>query len=183
MPEDDPMLVKKIKANFKSLGPKYGKLMKAIAAAIQNMDQQAIQQLEKAQVFALTIDNENIEISLNDVEITTEDIPGWLIAASGAYTVALDTSITEELRYEGLARDLINKIQSLRKEKGFEVTDKIKIKLQKHPEFDAAIENNFSYICSETLAESFELSDKLQADSDKLELTESISLLIDIKKV
>jgi isoleucyl-tRNA synthetase len=116
------------------------------------------------------------------VEITTEDIPGWLIANSGIYTVALDTTLTDELISEGKARDLVNKIQSLRKEKGFEVTDKINLTIQKHPEFDNAFEDNFSYICSETLAESFKLSEKLQDDSDKVEMTESISLLIDIKK-
>lgn len=183
MPEDSSMLVKKIKANFKSLGPKYGKMMKQIAAAIQQIDQEGIKSLEKTGIYSLPLAEETIEIRLEDVEITTQDIPGWLIANSGLFTVALDTTLTEELVFEGKARDLINKIQSLRKEKGFEVTDKIKVILQKHPDFDAAIEKNFSYICSETLAESLSLSDKLQDDSDNLELTESISLLIDIKKI
>lgn len=183
MPEDSSMLVKKIKANFKSLGPKYGKLMKQIAAAIQQIDQEGIKKLEKTGAYSLSLDNETIEINMDDVEIATQDIPGWLIANSGLFTVALDTTLTEELVFEGKARDLINKIQSLRKEKGFEVTDKINITLQKHPDFDAAIENNFSYICSETLTESLTLSDKLQDDSDSIELTESVSLLIDIKKI
>lgn len=183
MPEDSSMLVKKIKANFKSLGPKYGKMMKQIATAIQQIDQEGIKSLEKTGIYSLPLAEETIEIRLEDVEITTQDIPGWLIANSGLFTVALDTTLTEELVFEGKARDLINKIQSLRKEKGFEVTDKIKVILQKHPDFDAAIEKNFSYICSETLAESLSLSDKLQDDSDNLELTESISLLIDIKKI
>lgn len=183
MPEDSSMLVKKIKANFKSLGPKYGKLMKQIAAAIQQIDQEGIKKLEKTGAYSLSLDNETIEINMDDVEIATQDIPGWLIANSGLFTVALDTTLTEELVFEGKARDLINKIQSLRKEKGFEVIDKINITLQKHPDFDAAIENNFSYICSETLTESLTLSDKLQDDSDSIELTESVSLLIDIKKI
>lgn len=183
MPEYSSMLVKKIKANFKSLGPKYGKLMKQIAAAIQQIDQEGIKKLEKTGAYSLSLDNETIEINMDDVEIATQDIPGWLIANSGLFTVALDTTLTEELVFEGKARDLINKIQSLRKEKGFEVIDKINITLQKHPDFDAAIENNFSYICSETLTESLTLSDKLQDDSDSIELTESVSLLIDIKKI
>ena len=182
MPEDSSMLVKKIKANFKSLGPKYGKMMKQIAAAIQQMDQEGIKSLEKTGVYSLILPEETIEISLEDVEISTQDIPGWLIANSGLFTVALDTTLSEELVHEGKARDLINKIQSLRKEKGFEVTDKINVIIEKHPDFDAAIENNFSYICSETLAESLKLSKKLQDDSDRIELTESISILIDIKK-
>ncbi len=183
MDEDSSMLVKKIKANFKSLGPKYGKLMKQIAAAIQQIDQDGIKSLEKTGVHSLVLADETIEINMDDVEIATQDIPGWLIANSGLLTVALDTTLTEELIFEGKARDLINKIQTLRKEKGFEVTDKINITLQKHPDFDAAIENNFSYICSETLTESLKLSDKLQDDSDSIELTESVSILIDIKKV
>lgn len=182
MPEDSPLLVKKIKANFKNLGPKYGKLMKQIASAIEEMDQEGINLLVKTGAYPLSLDNKNIEISLDDVEIATQDIPGWLIATSGLYTVALDTTLTEELIYEGKARDLINKIQSLRKEKGFEVTDKINILLEKHPYFDDAIENNYSYICSETLAESLILSENPQADSDKIELTESISILINISK-
>jgi isoleucyl-tRNA synthetase len=183
MPEDSSMLVKKIKANFKSLGPKYGKMMKQIAAAIQQIDQEGIKSIEKTGVYSLPLTDETIEIRLEDVEISTQDIPGWLIANSGLFTVALDTTLTEELVFEGKARDLINKIQSLRKEKGFEVTDKINVILQKHLYFDAAIEKNFSYICSETLTESLILSDKLQDDSDSLEMTESISILIDIKKI
>lgn len=183
MPEDSPILVKKIKANFKNLGPKYGKLMKEIANAIQDMDQNGIKTLEKEGVYPLTLGNETIEIGMDDVEIITDDIPGWLIASSGLYTVALDTTLTEELISEGKARDLVNKIQSLRKEKGFEVTDKISIILQKHPDFDTAFKNNYSYICSETLTESFELSDKLPADSDAIEISESNSLLIEIKKI
>ncbi len=183
MPEDSPMLVKKIKANFKSLGPKYGKMMKQIASAIQEMDQEAIKLLEKTGVYELPLADKTIEITVDDAEIITDDIPGWLIATSGLYTVALDTTLTEELIYEGKARDLINKIQSLRKEKGFEVTDKISIVLQKHTEFDEAFKNNFSYICSETLAESLNFSDQMKEDSDNIELTDSISLLIDIKKV
>ncbi len=182
MPEDSSLLKKKIKANFKSLGPKYGKLMKQIAAAIMKMNNEDIKILEKSGVYTLALENENIEIGLEDVEIATEDIPGWLIANSSIYTVALDTTLSEELISEGKARDLVNKIQSLRKEKGFEVTDKINLILQKHPEFDNAFEDNFSYICSETLAESFKLSNKLQDDSDSVDMTESISLLIDIKK-
>lgn len=183
MAEDSNLLVKKIKANFKTLGPKYGKLMKQIASAIELMSQAEIKQFEKEGVFTFAIEDKTIEIDLNDVEISTQDIPGWLIANSGLYTVALDTTLTEELINEGKARDLINKIQSLRKEKNFEVTDKIQIVLQKHDDFDAAFEKNYLYICSETLAESLVLSSELKADSDRIELTETSALLIDIKKV
>lgn len=183
MAEDSNLLVKKIKANFKTLGPKYGKLMKQIASAIELMSQVEIKQFEKEGVFTFAIEDKTIDIDLNDVEISAQDIPGWLIANSGLYTVALDTTLTEELIHEGKARDLINKIQSLRKEKNFEVTDKIQIILQKHDEFDAAFKKNYLYICSETLAESLVLSSELKADSDRIELTETSALLIDIKKV
>ncbi|MDA3905449.1 MAG: isoleucine--tRNA ligase [Bacteroidales bacterium] len=183
MPEDSPILVKKIKANFKSLGPKYGKMMKQIANGIKQIDKEGIKSLEKTGFYSLSLDDKNIEIGLDDVEIATQDIPGWLIATFGSYTVALDTTLTDELIFEGKARDLINKIQTLRKEKGFEVTDKIKVILQKHPDFDAVIENNFSYICSETLAESLSLSDKMQDDSVRIDMTESVTIMIDIKKV
>ncbi|MBN2236179.1 MAG: isoleucine--tRNA ligase [Bacteroidales bacterium] len=183
MPEDSPMLVKKVKANFKSLGPKYGKLMKEIAAGINEMTSENIKSLENTGAFDLQLSDQKISITPDDVEISTEDIPGWLIATSGVYTVALDTTLSEELIQEGNARDLINKIQSLRKEKGFEVTDKIAIILEKHTDFDAAFNNNFSYICSETLAESFTLSENLKDDSDSIELTESVSLFIKITKI
>ncbi len=183
MAEDSALLVKKIKANFKTLGPKYGKLMKQMAAAIEEMNQKEINQLESNGRFSLPVNGERIEINLEDAEVTTQDIPGWLIATSGIYTVALDTTLTEDLISEGKARDLINKIQSLRKEKGFEVTDKISLIIQKHPDFDAAIEKNYLYICSETLAESIEFSNQMKDDSDSIELTESISLLIELKKV
>jgi isoleucyl-tRNA synthetase len=177
------ILVKKIKPNFKSLGPKYGKLMKQIALAIAGMTKEGISQLENNQLFQLNLDGNTVEISLEDVEISTEDIPGWLIANEGNTTVALDVTITEELKQEGLARELVNRIQNIRKDKGFEVTDKIRVSVVKTDELDTAILNNYSYICAEILAESLELID--QSGDENLvsvELTDEYKTSVIVEK-
>jgi isoleucyl-tRNA synthetase len=125
-----------------------------------------------------------VEILLTDVEIITEDIPGWLIAGMGNLTVALDVTLTPELIEEGIARDLINRIQNLRKDNGFEVTDKIKLKIQKNTEITDAIRNNYDYICSETLAESLELEDKLpESDATRVELADELEANIIIERI
>jgi len=146
------VIKKKIKPNFKTLGPKYGKIMKQIAAAVSQFDQTAISTIEHEGKYELTIGDENVLLTSEDVEIQTEDIPGWTVATEGQMTIALDINLTEELKQEGIAREFINKIQNLRKESGFEVTDRIRISIEKNEAFNAAVENFREYICAQTLA-------------------------------
>ncbi|MEQ9581366.1 MAG: DUF5915 domain-containing protein, partial [Arenibacter sp.] len=146
------ILVKQIKPNFKTLGPKFGKDMKLIASAVALLNQNDIQKIEQEGEILLYFDNKSINLQLQDVEISSQDIEGWLVASSGPITVALDISINEDLRKEGIARELVNRIQNLRKESGFEVTDKIDIKLLKNGFVQDAVESNMAYIKTETLA-------------------------------
>ncbi|MEG3656411.1 isoleucine--tRNA ligase [Arenibacter palladensis] len=146
------ILVKQIKPNFKTLGPKFGKDMKLIASAVALLNQNDIQKIEQEGEILLHFDNKSITLQLQDVEISSQDIEGWLVASSGPITVALDVSINEDLRKEGIARELVNRIQNLRKESGFEVTDKIDIKLLKNGFVQDAVESNMAYIKTETLA-------------------------------
>jgi len=176
-------LVKKAKPDFKKLGPKYGKLMKSIASAISDFSREDIKQLEQDEEILLKIDGNEVLLSLSDVEIISEDIPGWQVSNMGNLTVALDTTITPQLWEEWIARELINRIQNLRKEKNFEVTDKITVKLLKNDEINTAVLNNLSYICSETLAQSFDIVEKIETDAVLIELTEAISTFISIRKI
>lgn len=178
------ILVKKIKPNFKALGPKYGKMMKQIAGAIASLSQDDINSLEQQGNLSLVVEGNQVEILATEVEIITEDIPGWLISTLGNLTVALDVTVTDELKMEGLARELVNRIQNLRKDSGLEVTDKIRLQIQKSGYLDSAIENNFSYICSETLAEALDLVDEI-GDDDKhqVELTDEYNTVIKLEKV
>ncbi|MEA3476607.1 MAG: isoleucine--tRNA ligase [Bacteroidota bacterium] len=177
------ILVKKIKPDFKVLGPKYGKMMKQIAAAINQLSQDDINKIEKNGHYELVVDNNSLDILLSDVEIVTEDIPGWLISNAGNLTVALDVTMTPELREEGIARDLVNRIQNLRKDKGFEVTDKIRIQIESNEFLNPAIQNNFSYICSETLAESLDIVDQLDdPKKENITLSDEISTQVAIRK-
>ena len=181
--DTDGVMVKRIKANFKTLGPKYGKYMKAIANVLAGFDQKQISQIEKEGSATIVADNETLEITLADVEIMSEDIPGWLVTNMGALTVALDITLTEELQQEGIARDLVNRIQNIRKESTFEVTDKINITVKSHPEIINAINNNLSYICAETLAQSLVVVDNIDANTGtEIELGENIITLIHITK-
>ena len=152
---DDQMLVKKIKPNFKTLGPRYGKIMKAISAQITAFDQSQINALENAGRCDLTVEGQPVEILLTDVEIATQDIPGWVVANEGTLTVALDIMVSEELRNEGIARELVNRIQGIRKE-GFEVTDRILITLE-NGEWDNAVNQYRDYVCGEVQADSLNL--------------------------
>ena len=151
--ENSSVLVKKIKPNFKTLGPKFGKMMKSLAARITALDQKEIRNLENSGKCTLLVDNQQVEIGLEDVEILAEDIPGWTITSNGTLTVALDIHISEELAGEGIARDLINRIQNLRKEQNFEVTDRILVHLEQKTDIIHAVNNNYQYICSETLTD------------------------------
>jgi len=155
------VLVKKVKPDFKKLGPKYGKLMKQIAGVVNTFDQDKIAQLEEYGKYELEIDGEKIDLLLEDVEISTEDIPGWLVMTENGVTVALDVILNEELRNEGIARELVNRIQNLRKESGLEVTDKIALKVQVADGLEQAIRQNRNYITTETLTQQLEISDHL----------------------
>lgn len=156
------ILVKKIKPNYKTLGPKYSKLMKNISALIAGFSQQDITDFEHTGLYNTVINGQDVEITSEDVEITSEDIPGWLVANEGKLTVALDITVTEELKLEGTARELINRIQNLRKESGFDVTDKISITIQKHPETDKAIAKHKDYITSQVLGVGLNTADDMQ---------------------
>ncbi len=158
------MLVKSIKANFKTLGPRYGKIMKAISAAILAFSQEQISALEANGKCELNIEGQPVEILISDVEIATQDIPGWVVANEGNTTVALDITVTDELRSEGIARELVNRIQNIRKE-GFEVTDRIVVDLVSG-EWDGAIRKHMDYICNETLTDRLMLVDSI-ADAKK----------------
>lgn len=178
------ILVKKIKPNFKTLGPRYGKAMKAISEAIANMSQEDIAAFERNGQFTIKAAEGDINLTLEDVEILSEDIPGWLVANEGRYTVALDITITEELRMEGIARELINRVQNMRKDSGFEVTDKIRIKIQKHDKLNKAIEVHKSYISTQTLAREIILVDgELNGNSNVIELDDELSTAISVEKI
>jgi len=181
--EDESILVKKIKPNFKTLGPKYGKLMKLLAGELSKFDNEKIALLEKNGKYEISVENRNIEILLSDVEIVTEDIPGWLISSSGQVTVALDITITEDLKDEGIARELVNRIQNIRKEKQFEVTDKISVIIEKNNNLESAVNKNYDYICAEILAGSLYLTDRITENNKiQVELTEDIKTNIIIEK-
>jgi isoleucyl-tRNA synthetase len=148
------VLVKKIKPNFKTLGPRFGKLMKEINVAVGAMSQSEIASLEGSGNFTLNINGSKVDLSLADVEIISEDIPGWQVANDGKLTVALDVTVTSELRNEGIARELVNRIQNIRKESGYDVTDKIIVQIESHDSLNEAIKLHNGYISSQTLAAS-----------------------------
>ena len=155
------ILVKQIKPNFKTLGPKFGKDMKAIATAVQEFGQAEIAQFEKAQTYSLQLPDKTVTLSLDDVEISTQDIEGWLVATAGSLLVALDIHITPELRQEGIARELVNRIQNIRKDNDYDITDRIQIRLQAHPALQAAVTANEAYIKNETLTDSITFLESL----------------------
>ena len=150
--DSSDILVKQIKPNFKTLGPKFGPKMKAVATAIQSLTSKDINEMELNGLIELLVDGNKITLELSDVEISSQDIEGWLVASSGPLTVALDATISPVLKAEGIARELVNRIQNLRKDSGFEVTDKIVIKFLKDPFIDSALLDNLEYIKTETLA-------------------------------
>lgn len=155
------ILVKKIKPNFKVLGPKYGKDMGLISKAIQQLESDDINKIEQKGKLTLDIKGKSINLELDEVEISSQDIEGWLVANSGTLTVALDVTITRDLKEEGIARELVNRIQNLRKDSGFQVTDKIDVKLQKDGLIDSAVKNNLAYIKTETLTSELALEDHI----------------------
>ncbi|PQJ75365.1 isoleucine--tRNA ligase [Polaribacter gangjinensis] len=156
------MLIKQIKLNFKTLGPKFGKDMRLIANAVQNFTKEDINNIEKLGTISINIDGKNINLGLEDVEISSKDIEGWLVANEGSFTVALDVTITEDLRKEGVARELVNRIQNARKDSGLEVTDKIKLTVLNFENLQNAISENKTYIMSETLTKELVFVDELK---------------------
>ncbi|WP_044400701.1 isoleucine--tRNA ligase [Lacinutrix sp. Hel_I_90] len=155
------ILVKQIKPNFKTLGPRFGKDMKLIANAIQSFGPEDIKIVEQKGSINVDCNGKIIKLHRDDVEITSQDIPGWLVANEGSITVALDVTISEALREEGIARELVNRIQNLRKDSGFEVTDRIVVQLQKDAEITQAVKTNLEYIKAETLTDSLEIMDQI----------------------
>ncbi len=146
------IITKRIKPNFKTLGPKYGKYMKQIAALTATFSQERIAEIEASAETTLDLGDDKIVVTPADFEITSEDMPGWLVASEGKLTVALDITVTDELRREGVARELINRIQNIRKDSGFEVTDKIRVEIESKPAVAGAVEHFADYIASQTLA-------------------------------
>lgn len=180
--KENNVLVKSIKANFKTLGPKFGPKMKAIAAAITAFGQDDIAKIESEGRFVLDIDGSEIEIALTDVEIITQDIPGWVVANEDALTVALDTTITDDLRMEGISRELVNRIQNIRKESDFDVTDNIIVEIEQHNLLCPAVERFMDYICSETLTKELKFVEKVQEPTQMIDVIDGVELGIKIMK-
>ncbi len=181
--ESNAAITKNLKLNFKTLGKKCGKNMKAVQTFANENAPTIISSIEKTGKFEIKIDDEVIELDNEDVEIIPVDIPGWKVANSGQLTVALDVTITPELREEGLARELVNRIQNIRKDSNLEVTDRISVKIMRNSAINSAIKNNLDYICAEILASSIELVDNVESiNSSEIELDEEIKTLIAITK-
>ncbi|MDR1743728.1 MAG: isoleucine--tRNA ligase [Dysgonamonadaceae bacterium] len=174
------ILVKRIKPDFKKLGPRYGKIMKQLAALVSNMTQEEINALEKNGSHTLDVDGQKANIELSDVEIISEDIPGWLVGNEGRLTVALDITVTDDLRKEGIARELVNRIQNLRKSTGLEITDRINVSLTSNTLFDAAIAEYADYIKSQVLADTISVIENASFD-DEIEIDDE-KLSIEIKR-
>jgi isoleucyl-tRNA synthetase len=175
------ILVKRIKPDFKKLGPKCGKNMKQVAAEIQAFTQEDIAKFEKEGVFNFDMSGENIQIAIDDVEVISEDIPGWLVSNNGNLTVALDITITDSLQKEGLARELINRIQNLRKTSGFEITDRISVQIKSVPQMEGVIADFGDYIASQVLADKIEIVTEL-TDATELDFEDFI-LFVKIEKI
>ena len=182
--EDDGILKKRIKPNFKTLGPKYGKLMKGIAAEMAKMTMRDIATFERNGAFTLKVADTDVHIDAADAEVISEDIPGWLVANEGSLTVALDIEVSPELRKEGIAREFINRIQNLRKDSGFDVTDKIIVKIEPNEQTDEAVRHYADYIASQTLAKSVSVEAGLdETNAQKVELDDNLSLFVSVSKI
>ena len=177
--KDSDVLTKQIKPNFKTLGPKFGKDMKLISGVVNQFSADDIKKIERDGNYLI---NESITIDISDVEITSKDIPGCIVATNNGLTVALDITLSDELREEGLAREFINRIQNLRKDSGLEVTDKVKIQVEKNDSLTAAIKNNFTYICDETLAVQLDFEEHSIMNGSEIELIDNISTKVLIIK-
>ncbi len=180
--KENNVLVKSIKANFKTLGPKFGAKMKAIASGISAFSQEDIAKIENEGKYALTIGEEQIEITLSDVEIITQDIPGWVVANEDDLTVALDTTITDALRKEGISRELVNRIQNIRKEQGFDVTDNIIVEIEECDLLCEAAKSFHDYIAGETLTKELKFSEQVDNPLQTIDVIEGKELAIRITK-
>jgi isoleucyl-tRNA synthetase len=181
--ESKAQIVKNLKLNFKTLGKKCGANMKAVQAFALENGPAIIKGIETQKSFVVPIEG-GITLEPEDVEIIPVDIPGWKAANNGSLTVALDITLNDELKQEGLARELVNRIQNMRKDKGFEVTDKILVKIKQNANLDNAIQNNLSYICSETLTGDLQLVKELTTnDAHTIEVDELTTTLISIEKL
>ncbi|TLX73968.1 isoleucine--tRNA ligase [Labilibacter sediminis] len=177
------VLVKKIKPNFKTLGPKHGKMMKQIATCVNQMGQEDIAVIEREEKMNIEVNGQGLELLLEDVEIMSEDIPGWLVANEGKLTVALDINVSEELRQEGIAREFINRIQNLRKDSGFDVTDKIILEIQKNEAINQSVINYKDYIASQTLADEINLVESCnEAEGKLVEIDNEVETYISVRK-
>ncbi|MBK7312234.1 MAG: isoleucine--tRNA ligase [Sphingobacteriaceae bacterium] len=182
--ESKTQITKNLKLNFKTLGKKCGAHMKAVQEFAKENGPKIIKDIELNGKHIITIAGTEIVLENEDVEIIPVDIPGWKVANSGSLTVALDVSISTELKQEGLAREVVNRIQNIRKDKGLDVTDKILVRIQQNAKLDSAIKNNLSYICSETLTGDLQLVDSLTSvGANLVEVDETISTLISIEKL
>jgi isoleucyl-tRNA synthetase len=176
------VLTKKIKPNFKTIGPKYGKHMKAIAGMVKEWGDKEIAEVENNRGWSGEINGEKIELDFNDFEIETDDIPGWLVTSENGITVAMDITITTALKQEGIARELVNRIQNFRKEAGFEVTDKINITVETSADIQAAIEANKSYIADEVLADAIHVG-SIEGTEFLADIEEEGDTKVGLKKV
>ncbi len=180
----DSVLVKKIKPNYKTLGPKFGRYMKEVSALAGSFSQSDISKFKNEGYFNIVIDNKEFNLNIEDFEILSEDIPGWIIATEGKLTVTLDVTITSELIQEGIAREFINRIQNIRKDSGYSVTDKIKIEIQKNDAISEAINAHHTFITSQTLAQSIDWVDYLDyTNAKEVEIDDSIKTLLKITRV
>ena len=157
--EGQGILVKKVKCNFRTMGKKYGKLMKGVAAAMDALSQEQIAELEQNGTIGISVEGQDLTVEAVDVEIISEDIPGWLVANEGSLTVALEVELNDELRQEGMAREIINRVQNIRKESGLEITDRISIVLSPNAEIETAVKTFGDYIKSQVLADSITVAD------------------------
>jgi isoleucyl-tRNA synthetase len=166
------VLVKKVKCNFRTMGKKFGKLMKSVAAAMDALSQEQIAALEQQGTIAIDVEGQALTVEAVDVEIISEDIPGWLVANEGNLTVALEVELTEELKNEGMARELINRIQNIRKESGFEITDRINVVLSPNAEVEKSVYSFGDYIKSQVLANEITIAanDGQEIDFDEFKL-------------
>jgi isoleucyl-tRNA synthetase len=180
--ETQTQIVKNLKLNFKTLGKKCGKHMKAVQAFAQANGNQMISGIEKTGKFEITIENEIILLETEDVEIIPVDIPGWKVSNHGAITVALDINLNEALINEGIARELVNRIQNIRKEKGFEVTDKINVEIQRNNQIETAIKNNLDYICNETLINTLVFVENVNNSGIAVDVDETLHTIISVQK-
>ena len=171
------ILVKKVKCNFRVRGKKFGKQMKAVAAAVDALTQDQIAELEANGTIGINVEGNTLTVEVADVDIISEDIPGWLVANEGALTVALEVELTDELKQEGMAREIINRVQNIRKESGLEITDRISITLAPQAEIEAAVNAFGEYIKTQVLADSIQIAanDGTEVDFDDFKLNIQIT--------